>query len=120
MKQEDRRHTLVFQRAKIPLRHVEELGVLQSINDGISRQVETTEDEIIITAQADPELQPFFKLNNEPYIEKLIFAGNLVHFFETDTYSRIIPICFPENLYFSAGLEPVFSSLWRERQFASN
>lgn len=104
----DGRYRLTFQRVKIPLRHVEELGVLQSIGDGVTRKVETTEDEVVITAAGNPKLRSFSELKTEMSIERLIFASNLIDFFENGERSLIIPICFPENLFFSCGFQPVF------------
>jgi type VII secretion protein EssB len=103
----DGQYILTFQRAKIPLRHADELGVLQSIHDGISRTVETTEDEIVIRSGDLSGLRTFSELSSEVTTEKLIFASNLIHFFETRSPSRLIPVCFPENLFFTTGFQPV-------------
>ncbi|MCO7127674.1 type VII secretion protein EssB [Sporolactobacillus shoreicorticis] len=102
----DGQYILTFQRAKIPLRHGDELGVLQSIHDGISRTVETTEDEIVIRSGDLSGLRNFSELSSEVMAEKLIFASNLIHFFETRRPSRLIPVCFPENLFFTSGFQP--------------
>ncbi|WP_332238747.1 type VII secretion protein EssB [Sporolactobacillus sp. KGMB 08714] len=106
--QKDNLYRLTFQRVKIPLRHVEELGVLQSIEDGFKREAETTEDEVVITAEKDSELRSFSELETETTIERLIFSSNLIRFFENGGHSRIVPICFPENLFFSPGFQPAF------------
>ncbi|BBO00162.1 type VII secretion protein EssB [Sporolactobacillus terrae] len=101
-------YQLTFQRAKVPLRHEDELGVLQSINDGVARTVETTEDEIVIQFGEINELRPFSELHAEVITEKMIFASNLIHFFAGYRPSRLIPVCFPENLFFTPGFQPVF------------
>jgi type VII secretion protein EssB len=103
----DGQYTLTFQRAKIPLRHADELGALQSIHDGISRTVETTEDEIVIRSGDLSGLRNFSELSSEVMTEKLIFANNLIHFFATRSRSRLIPVCFPENIFFTSGFQPV-------------
>lgn len=105
---QDGQYTLTFQRAKIPMRHVDELGVLQSIHDGINRTVESTEDEIVIHSADVPGLRRFTELTSETITEKLIFASNLIRFFEHYQPARLIPVCFPENLFFTTGFQPVF------------
>lgn len=108
IEKKDGQYKLTFQRVKIPLRDVEELGALESIEDGIGRKIDATEDEIIVTATESHELKPFEDLNKETLTEKLIFASNLIHFFANRQPSRDIPSCFPENIYFTPGFQPVF------------
>ncbi|MCL1631245.1 type VII secretion protein EssB [Sporolactobacillus sp. CPB3-1] len=104
----DGQYILTFQRAKLPMRHEEELGVLQSIDDEMTRTIKTTEDEIVICSESRSALKPFAELQSEVLTEKLIFASNLIRYFERYEPSRLIPVCFPENLFFTSGFQPVF------------
>ncbi|MFT8318599.1 MAG: type VII secretion protein EssB [Sporolactobacillus sp.] len=108
VEESDGQYLLTFQRVKIPLRADAELGALSSMADGMTRTIQTTEDEVTIQIEPAPDLKPFEDLKAETEIEKLIFASNLVHFFEHYPQSRLVPVCFPENLFVSPGFAPVF------------
>ncbi|RYL87260.1 type VII secretion protein EssB [Sporolactobacillus sp. THM19-2] len=102
------KYVLTFQRVKIPLRQADELGALGSIDDGVERKIETNEDEIVIIAGPEKTLRPFSDLKQETATERLIFASNLIRFFACYRNQRVIPSCFPENIFFTPGFEPVF------------
>ena len=99
--------TLIFQKEKIKLDDVTEIGFLKELSPFIQREITMENDELCIinTVPESFSFHPQLKANEK---ERLMTAYQLVQKIQKHTLSRLHLIICPENIVFDQGMTPHF------------
>lgn len=103
----ENRITLIFQKEKIKLDDVTEIGFLKELSPFIQREITMENDELCIvnTVPESFSFHPQLKANEK---ERLMTAYQLVQKIQRHTLSRLHLIICPENIVFDQGMTPHF------------
>ncbi|WP_286058038.1 type VII secretion protein EssB [Bacillus mojavensis] len=100
--------TFTFQREKIKLLDGLEANVIKDVNPFFHKEIDVTEDEVIITIQPPPTYKEFRLIKAKDKKSKWQFAYQLVQAVQQHKLSRLHLIVAPENIVFDKGLTPYF------------
>lgn len=98
--------TFVFQKERVGFKRTEEIIFLKEVNPKISKDIQITDNELIIQAEIPKSLKRFSDIKLEDEKSRLIFAYQLVEKISTHPYPRLNLIVCPENILYSRGMEP--------------
>ncbi|HZG70411.1 MAG TPA: type VII secretion protein EssB [Chondromyces sp.] len=100
--------SIIFQRANLKMQDPLELSLIQGADSIITREIQVTEDEVVITVTIPEGFSPFEDLSNKTDIEKLVFAYQLIQKIKYHSLERLNPFVCPENILFNQGFTPFF------------
>lgn len=104
----DAGYTFTFQREKIKLLDGLEANVIKDVNPFFHKEIDVTDDEVIITIQPPPSYKAFRVIKAKDKKSKWQFAYQLVQAVQQHNLSRLNLIVAPENIVFDKGLTPYF------------
>ncbi|WP_069840248.1 type VII secretion protein EssB [Bacillus sp. F56] len=104
----DAGYTFTFQREKIKLLDGLEANVIKDINPFFHKEIDVTDDEVIITIQPPSSYKAFRFMKAKDKKSKWQFAYQLVQAVQQHNLSRLNVIVAPENIVFDKGLTPYF------------
>ena len=104
----DAGYTFTFQREKIKLLDGLEANVIKDINPFFYKEIDVTDDEVIITIQPPSSYKAFRFMKAKDKKSKWQFAYQLVQAVQQHNLSRLNLIVAPENIVFDKGLTPYF------------
>ncbi|NTU27201.1 type VII secretion protein EssB [Bacillus tequilensis] len=104
----DAGYTFTFQREKIKLLDGLEANVIKDVNPFFHKEIDVTDDEVIITIQPPPSYKAFRFMKAKDKKSKWQFAYQLVKAVQQHNLSRLNLIVAPENIVFDKGLTPYF------------
>nr|WGD72796.1 type VII secretion protein EssB [Bacillus subtilis] len=104
----DAGYTFTFQREKIKLLDGLEANVIKDINPFFHKEIDVTDDEVIITIQPPSSYKAFRFMKAKDKKSKWQFAYQLVQAVQQHNLSRLNLIVAPENIVFDKGLTPYF------------
>ncbi|MCY9373987.1 type VII secretion protein EssB [Bacillus sp. T17B1] len=104
----DAGYTFTFQREKIKLLDGLEANVIKDVNPFFQKEIDVTDDEVIITIQPPPSYKAFRVIKAKDKKSKWQFAYQLVQAVQQHNLSRLNLIVAPENIVFDKGLTPYF------------
>ncbi|MCY8281591.1 type VII secretion protein EssB, partial [Bacillus inaquosorum] len=104
----DAGYTFTFQREKIKLLDGLEANVIKDVNPFFHKEIDVTDDEVIITIQPPPSYKAFRLMKAKDKKSKWQFAYQLVQAVQQHNLSRLNLIVAPENIVFDKGLTPYF------------
>jgi type VII secretion protein EssB len=106
--QEKNQTTFVFQTERIGLKSKAEIEFLKEADDAIRKEIQMTDDELIINVYIPSAYKRFNALRSEDEKTRWIFAHQLVEKVKTLEYPRLNLVVCPENLVFNTGMTPFF------------
>ncbi|MCY8864488.1 type VII secretion protein EssB [Bacillus spizizenii] len=101
-------YTFTFQREKIKLLDGLEANVIKDVNPFFHKEIDVTDDEVIITIQPPPSYKAFRVIKAKDKKSKWQFAYQLVQAVQQHNLTRLNLIVAPENIVFDKGLTPYF------------
>ncbi|PLT31470.1 type VII secretion protein EssB [Peribacillus deserti] len=101
-------HVFVFQRSKVKLHDHLEISFLEESAVPLKKEIEVTEDEVIVKVKAPPEFLTFTDLRKKNKQARLIFAHQLVKKVSSHEWPRLNLIVSPENIVADPSLTPYF------------
>ncbi|ASB62262.1 hypothetical protein SC22_05775 [Bacillus sp. A053] len=104
----DAGYTFTFQREKIKLLDGLEANVIKDVNPFFHKEIDVTDDEVIITIQPPSSYKAFRFMKAKDKKSKWQFAYQLVQAVQQHNLSRLNVIVAPENIVFDKGLTPYF------------
>ncbi|AUS11304.1 type VII secretion protein EssB [Bacillus subtilis] len=104
----DASYTFTFQREKIKLLDGLEANVIKDVNPFFHKEIDVTDDEVIITIQPPSSYKAFRFMKAKDKKSKWQFAYQLVQAVQQHNLSRLNVIVAPENIVFDKGLTPYF------------
>ncbi|OIR62016.1 type VII secretion protein EssB [Bacillus sp. FMQ74] len=104
----DAGYTFTFQREKIKLLDGLEANVIKDVNPFFHKEIDVTDDEVIITIQPPSSYKAFRFMKAKDKKSKWQFAYQLVQAVQQHNLSRLNVIIAPENIVFDKGLTPYF------------
>ncbi|MHA6488966.1 type VII secretion protein EssB [Bacillus cabrialesii] len=104
----DAGYTFTFQRETIKLLDGLEANVIKDVNPFFHKEIDVTDDEVIITIQPPPSYKAFRFMKAKDKKSKWQFAYQLVQAVQQHNLSRLNVIVAPENIVFDKGLTPYF------------
>ncbi|MBL3648325.1 type VII secretion protein EssB [Bacillus sp. RHFS10] len=104
----DAGYTFTFQRETIKLLDGLEANVIKDVNPFFHKEIDVTDDEVIITIQPPPSYKAFRFMKAKDKKSKWQFAYQLVQAIQQHNLSRLNVIVAPENIVFDKGLTPYF------------
>ncbi|MCM2580745.1 type VII secretion protein EssB [Bacillus stercoris] len=104
----DAGYTFTFQREKIKLLDGFEANVIKDVNPFFHKEIDVTDDEVIITIQPPSSYKAFRFMKAKDKKSKWQFAYQLVQAVQQHNLSRLNVIVAPENIVFDKGLTPYF------------
>ncbi|MDM5321329.1 type VII secretion protein EssB [Bacillus altitudinis] len=108
MKKEGGTYSFIFQRETIKLLDGLEAAPIKDINPSFKKEIQLTEDEVIISIQPPPAYQEFRFIHAKDEKSKWIFSYQLIDAVCKHDVKRLHPIVSPENIVFHQGLAPAF------------
>ncbi|MBS2970807.1 type VII secretion protein EssB [Metabacillus sp. KIGAM252] len=100
--------SFIFQQEKIKLDDPLEIAMLEKIDQDIAREIEMTENELIIKVRPSESYQNFSELHKKDRHSRWVFAHQLVEKVKSHTYPRLHLVVAPDNLVLTKGLAPFF------------
>ncbi|WP_144509673.1 type VII secretion protein EssB [Bacillus sp. FJAT-22090] len=100
--------TFVFQKERVGFKRTEEIIFLKEVNPKIAKDIQITENELIIQAEIPTSHKRFSTMHLEDNKSRWMFAYQLVEKVYTHPYPRLNLIVCPENIVYNRGMEPIF------------
>ncbi|MBM7694487.1 type VII secretion protein EssB [Peribacillus deserti] len=105
---QDGSYVFVFQRSKVKLQDQLEIYFLQEFDASLKKEMEVTEDEVMIKVAAPPEFLTFHDIRKKNKLARLFFAHQLVKKAAHHEWPRLNMIVSPDNIVSDPSLTPYF------------
>lgn len=99
---------VTFHKEKVKLSDDLEVSLLKGINPAIKREINSAEDQIIISLEVPSQYEPFSKVMEMNMLSRWQYTYNLLHLVQHHHLSRLNIIVCPSNLLVDRGLNPHF------------
>lgn len=108
MMKDDKGHSFVFQRAKLPMQDPLELQLIHEADDALQKHIEVTEDEVKIRVNPPASFFVFSKAKDKNPLSKWLSSYQIQKKIRNHELNRLQLVVCPENIVFDSSLTPYF------------
>ncbi|MBD8138197.1 type VII secretion protein EssB [Bacillus sp. CFBP 13597] len=108
MMKDEKGHSFVFQRAKLPMQDPLELQLIHEADDALQKHIEVTEDEVKIRVYPPASFFVFSKAKDKNPLSKWLSSYQIQKKIRNHELNRLQLVVCPENIVFDSSLTPYF------------
>lgn len=108
MMKDDKGHSFVFQRAKLPMQDPLELQLIHEADDALQKHIEVTEDEVKIRVNPPASFFVFSKAKDKNPLSKWLSSYQIQKKIRNHELNRLQLVVCPENIVFDSSFTPYF------------
>lgn len=108
MMKDEKGHSFVFQRAKLPMQDPLELQLIHEADDALQKHIEVTEDEVKIRVNPPASFFVFSKAKDKNPLSKWLSSYQIQKKIRNHEMNRLQLVVCPENIVFDSSLTPYF------------
>jgi type VII secretion protein EssB len=105
---DDKGHSFVFQRAKLPMQDPLELQLIHEADDALQKHIEVTEDEVKIRVNPPASFFVFSKAKDKNPLSKWLSSYQIQKKIRNHELNRLQLVVCPENIVFDSSFTPYF------------